>query len=801
LVISVDWSYEDETQNWLEVSPITATIAGGTDSTLLLTFNSTGLDFGLYHASITITSNDPENPTLIIPVVLDIIDGGFVNQTIIFNDYTFPTGVSADGQFVSGQLMGGESSFFWKEGVGIINVTGEAMSVSLDGTVGGNFLNPELNGSLTAGRWNHQTGEWTFLGINPYYPTVEGESYNVAYGITEDGNTLVGMQFVSGWSVKAFKWTEGIGYQMIGENINLNSRANGISPDGSVIFGWAETDMYSRTPVIWYNDEIIYIDSLLGGEAYGASPNGQYVTGTCGAQGFIWSATDGITLFDNDLNSGEMSPICVLNDGTVFGYNNDAWPPFPESRRAFVRDSEGLMYSFNEYAQGRGMSDALDWTFFAISAITPDANVCVGSAIAPDGNLVTVIIDFYSTTPTISILPESLTQTLNSGEQATQEISIANTGTGSLYYQTVIQYIDKKIKDNKPTVKGPRNTISKMKLGQANKKMKTSQPEPSKDGIVIHYDGNNNGNAVGPTAGGIFYGATRFASDITAPYIGYEFESVDVFILNQPLSLKLIIWDEGTTTNPGQVIYEQTVEADANSWNTIVLDNPIVLSGSDLWVGFECNNEADLYSLGVDGGPAHPDGGWLSQDAITWEKFTDYGLDANWNTRIKIKYAGINWLSIDPAEGVVGEESSIDASVSFNADGMVGGIYTANIVFNSNDYLGNQVIVPVSFEVNSVYYSLVFNIKNEEGQAIEDATVTLFGVPYPAGDYQFDLEPGTYAYTITHEDYFPVTGELTMANENQTIDIVMEINDIAAPALDGNINVYVYPNPASDYLT
>lgn len=801
LIISVDWSYEGTTQNWLEISPTTATIPGGTNTNLQLTFNSTGLNFGLYHASITITSNDPENPTLIIPVVLNVIDGGFVSQNIIFNDYTFPTGISADGQFVSGQLMGGEGSFFWKEGQGIINITGEAMGVSLNGTVGGNFLNPELNGLLSAGRWDYQTGEWTFLGINPYYPNAEGEGYNIAYGITDDGNTLVGMQYVSGWSVKAFKWTEGVGYQMIGENINLNSRANGISPDGSVIFGWAETEMLSRTPVIWYNNEIIYIDSLLGGEAFGASPNGEFVTGTCGAQGFIWSPTDGITLFDNTLNSGEMSPLCILNDGTVFGYNNESWPPFPDTRRAFVRDTEGMMYSFNEYAQGRGMSNAFNWTFFAISAITPDANVFVGSATSPEGNFVTVMIDFDSSTPTISILPESLSQTLNSGEQATQEIAIANTGTGFLYYQANIQYLDKNIKDSKTTPQGSRNSISKIKPGQANKKMKASQPETNKDGIVIHYDGNNYGNAVGPNAGGVFYGATRFTSVITSPYTGYEFESLDVFILNQPLSLKLIIWDEGTTTNPGQIIHEQQVEAVPNSWNTIVLDHPIVIDGSDIWVGFECSHDAGIYSLGVDGGPAHPEGGWLSQDAITWEKFTDFGIDANWNTRIKVKYAGINWLTIDPAEGAIGEESSIDASVNFNANGMAGGIYTANIIFNSNDYQGNQITIPVSFEVNSVYYSLVFNIKNEEGQAIEDAIITLFGIPYPAGDYQFDLEPGTYAYTIARESYFPVTGELTMANENQTIDIIMEIDDTATPTIDDNTSINVYPNPASDYLT
>jgi len=400
-----------------------------------------------------------------------------------------------------------------------------------------------------------------------------------------------------------------------------------------------------------------------------------------------------------------------------------------------------------------------------------------------------------------TVLPTSLSQTLDSGEQASQQFTITNTGTGDLTYQATIDYSVDKTKNNTTTISGSQSIIPCIQISQENIFANPVDPKANKDGIVIHYDGPNQGNKMGLSGGGSIFSAVCFTSDILNPYNGFSFESLDVFVADMPSSFKLMIWDEGTTTAPGQLLFEQTVEPVPNSWNSINLNQAIEISGNDLWVGFECTHEESVFPLGIDNGPAINNAGWLSLDGLEWIKLPDAGLNANLNTRINLQYTGIQWLVIDPATQTIGQNQSQTINVLFNASGLSSGTYTANIVIIPNEEDDLQVTIPVSLEVNAVYYSLVFNIKNDQGISIDDAIVTIDGVSFTAGDYQSDLEPGTYAYTIARENYFPVTGELTMANENQTIDITMEIDDTATPTMVDNTNFNVYPNPASDYLT
>ncbi len=346
-------------------------------------------------------SDSPDNSDQFVsgPVTATLYDSGSeeVLITVLLNQYVFPYHMSTDGQYVVISAFGGGSAF-WSQATGLVTFPGTAYGVSDYSLVGGYFDNPNLlwNGNpvQTAGTWDPATQQWTFLGMNPQ-ATVFSQDYSSGWGINADGNTVVGMQYMSSYTnYKAFSWTQNGGYDMIGNAHTQGSRASGISANGTITYGWAQASGLSRTPVIWYDGQMIFVDNTQGGESFGASANGNYVTGTLGGQGFLWSPGMPTITFPNSINNGAMSPTCVTNDGTIFGFNNTAWPPIPTGRRAFARDNQGNMTTFNTYAESRGLPNAQAWTFYSINHVTPDGNKFIGAGITPEGQVIAFLMEF-----------------------------------------------------------------------------------------------------------------------------------------------------------------------------------------------------------------------------------------------------------------------------------------------------------------------------------------------------------------------------------------------------------------------
>jgi len=689
--------------SWLTASPTSGSIPAKSNQTISLAFNASGLELGVYQANIIIASNDLVNPTATIAVTLNVLEAQAVNLTVIYPQYTFPTSISSNGMHVSGSQFGGMNSYLWTMFSGTREFSGDAQGVSYNGIVAGTYdteFQYEGMEVSTAGIWDKTTNQWQFLGMNPEAPEIFGTFYNSAYDITADGTTIVGMQWYADWSVKAFSWTEADGYDMIGSPIQANSRANGISANGSVIYGWAEPN-WTRTPVIWYNNEIIYVDETQYGEAFGSSASGNYVTGVLGwGGGFIWSPTEGTTIFTNSLNLGTLNPLKVLDDGTVFGYTGEGFPPQPPGRRAFVRHPDGSMQTFNEYAAGRGWFDAADWIFFSINDVTPDGNKFIGAAELPSGEWISFVLDLNPGNPGIEINPMEIAESLPPGDTSIKTLTIENVGDALLHYNIIVQYTAAE-----PNVRQVPTGIEfkSGKLPLVNQKASVQDKGTkiaSNRNTVLHYDGPN-ANAIGLMAGGTFYGAARFPSELTSIFENYQLESVDVYVNASPTSLKLIIWDAGTTTTPGSILYQQNHTPVPESWNTFVLNNALTISGSDIWVGFEVIHPAETYVLGIDGGPAAQDGDWVSEDGTNWEHLSGYGINSNWNIRANLSFNGMNWLSVNPVTGVIDEDATHDIAISFNAEGMDVNTYTANLRITSNDSDNTLLIIPVTLEVET----------------------------------------------------------------------------------------------------
>ncbi|TVQ15266.1 MAG: T9SS C-terminal target domain-containing protein [Bacteroidetes bacterium] len=406
--------------------------------------------------------------------------------------------------------------------------------------------------------------------------------------------------------------------------------------------------------------------------------------------------------------------------------------------------------------------------------------------------------DYNLGDPIIEVNPLEISETLFTNEESTRTIEIKNVGAGYLNYNTLVQYTAAETMVQQ-VPEGTEIKSGQLSLGKEQVIGNESNPEhKSAKSITLSYDGDNV-NAIGLDEGGTFYGATRFPSGMTSVYENYQLESVDVFIGALPSNIKLMVWDAGTTTSAGSLMYEQSFTPTEASWNTVILENPVTISGADIWVGFEITHAANVYILGVDGGPANSNGGWISLDALEWERLANYGINSNWNIRANLSFNGLNWLSISPSSGVLEEEQSEEIVLSFNSGELEVGTYTANIRISSNDAGNSLVIVPVTLEVTVPMHTLTLLVNPEEA-----GTVT------GSGDYD---EGTVVTVNATANDGFVFVNwtdeggnEVSNVEQNEitfTSDLTLIANFV-----EDVVSVYdvwenrfrVYPNPANDLL-
>jgi len=84
-----------------------------------------------------------------------------------------------------------------------------------------------------------------------------------------------------------------------------------------------------------------------------------------------------------------------------------------------------------------------------------------------------------------------------------------------------------------------------------------------------------------------------------------------------------------------------------------------------------------------------------------------------------------------------------------------------------------NVLVEIVMEVISTY-TVTFDIKDEEGNDIENAVVTFDGIENPSGDYVFEeVLEGDYEYKVEKDGFYTFEGEVAV-DQDITVEVVME---------------------------
>jgi len=190
------------------------------------------------------------------------------------------SGLSANGGVASGYITAG-SFFYWTPtggqvfvgGVGAGDGVGGSSAISDDGTYfGGNIIDPNT-GLSEMSRYHIPSSTWELLGGIGGSSGAESSS---AWGMSGNGQSVVGLGWVNGGTAHAIQWTSpGPTNDLSSTLMDNSSRANATNFDGSVVVGWQDGN--GRQGAIWDQGVLSLIVDNIGdpvGEASDVSGDG-----------------------------------------------------------------------------------------------------------------------------------------------------------------------------------------------------------------------------------------------------------------------------------------------------------------------------------------------------------------------------------------------------------------------------------------------------------------------------------------------------------------------------------------------
>ncbi|HCN50638.1 MAG TPA: secretion protein [Chryseobacterium sp.] len=276
-------------------------------------------------------------------------------------------GVSNNG-VVGLQLTTSGKIFKWTAGGGLLQIgsisngypsTGRTV-VSNDGTRFSSTYTNSVTSFNEISTYDTTTSAWTNRG--GLVVTGWGGVVSSSWGISQDGNTIVGLGYLSAGVAHAIKWDAINGMIDLGSIVTgRSSRANAISANGSVIVGWQDEPTGIRSGAKWVDGVESFITDNSGnnvGEASGVSADGSTIIGGAIPNPYVWKAGSGLTYIThpNASNTFRGGATGISADGSkVIGFYRTSGAP-PMSGEGFIWTSETGRVNLNDYAVGLGIA-------------------------------------------------------------------------------------------------------------------------------------------------------------------------------------------------------------------------------------------------------------------------------------------------------------------------------------------------------------------------------------------------------------------------------------------------------------
>ncbi len=327
--------------------------------------------------------------------------------TFEFIGYGYATDISADGSVVVGNTEGAYETFRWtaldgivplgRASVPVLGVGAGGPDVSADGTmVSATIIGEDLT-YVTQGRWTLGSGWEETMPPTPPDGGLMDNAYGSAWGLSEDGQTLVGLYWrpgQPGGSAHASRWTPATGVVDLGSG-GGSCRANDANQDGTVIVGWDEDPSFGTWwPTVWVEGVRTTLTQTFGfAEAVAVTSDGTMIVGSSWeepnqpwyptvASAWRWNGSAWVeeilgALPGTTAPFGLAQAYDVSADGSmVVGYNRYSGPTHATG---FIWTAETGIIDVEDFLIDNGITLDPNFDIRTLMAVSDDGTILVGS--------------------------------------------------------------------------------------------------------------------------------------------------------------------------------------------------------------------------------------------------------------------------------------------------------------------------------------------------------------------------------------------------------------------------------------
>ncbi|MDP2174161.1 MAG: carboxypeptidase regulatory-like domain-containing protein [Candidatus Cloacimonadaceae bacterium] len=332
-------------------------------------------------------------------------------------------------------------------------------------------------------------------------------------------------------------------------------------------------------------------------------------------------------------------------------------------------------------------------------------------------------------------------------------------------------------------------------------------------GAWINYDSGENNDSIGTNGVANFDVAIRFPPSALTNYVGMSLYALKLWPA-QAGTFTAKVWTGGTATAPATMAHSQAFTPVLDTYNTVVLSQPIAITGSDeLWFGYNCNVTTG-YPAGCDAGPAITGFGNMIYWQNAWTTLLALAPSLNYNWNIQ-GYVGYSAPTAAPAISPIslksafpGQHSNMDrplvgykvwrllqgqegnetlwtsltpnaiSATAYQDTGwgpLPAGMYKWAV---KAEYTGGAMSIPAfsnALQKVVTIGTIAGVVRTMTNVAISGATVTVGTVTATTnvgGAYSMQVLAGTHTVTASHPNYSPVsqTGVVVVTGQTTTVN-------------------------------
>lgn len=540
-----------------------------------------------------------------------------------------------------------------------------------------------------------------------------------------------------------------------------------------------------------------------------------------------------------------------------------------------VSDNPDYWVNITSFSLAPGQTQPVDVVFGPVNPGVSAGALTISSD-DPDEPVVTVPLQGEGLIPPeIAVAPDSLGDSLLTGQTSTHTLTISNSGGSDLIFEILTQNISADAVQVAFSAPYRNDASSSRKFARPNhaaapsRLVNSTAPHPREPVVALPFRESVSDSAILVIqdffAWGVDMAAFIFDNFGVTPTVinssqiaATDFSAFDVVITvgDQSFDYYSAISAnvgkfEDFAASGGVVQYQLATQGDnvnivngvnvlhgnQENFNQVVLpDHPIVAGLPPVLEGNYANhcylanlppNASIITVTSLSAVPTtveYPYGnGKVIATGMTWEFLYINGYNAGPMLYNAVAYSlssiGAQWISTDPASGVIPAGSSMDVTVTFDAAGLNGGDYDALILVNSNDPTDPVVTVPAHLHVTgapdiavspaaldfgpvfiTASKTLPLLVSNEGTDLLTVSDIASDNPLFTVDPTNFSLDPGDEQIVqVTFTPVNPVVsaGTLTVSSDDPdepTITVALQGEGLIAPEIG------VAPDSLSDSL-